>query len=417
MKNAYTRLHINMLKLEELRRESSDKADKLIAEQFGKLRIMIYGDKNGEVKYSNKIKSSYEMNSIDSIKKVEEAVRADLELIISYDKICSEEKRRQYDLKIKREKERNERIPKELAFLKIDSIDQEIARYVNSVLTKTSKVETRDEYSLLSTIEPENEELKSEHEIKLFDKRIAFKYMNFMQRAQEDVTGSLRRGLNTGKFESKENEIKRTLEILKVRWAYEKIKDRDSRKKYNVDRKYELNQKDLKKLEFYAGKKFGVRKKADLTKYIIDREGNNLFLKPVREQSEEIDALKQRKKVIYLSREIGYTFGGAYAKTYMEEYTIERVINGELKVSKVLTDGLSIISMASTDRIAPDREYSNFTLGTLFSDESIDGCTKHRFGYIGMPAKNQKGEYKQYFENETLQASMEFQKKELAKGV
>lgn len=399
MRDAYQILKLNKEQIKSLDAENPEKTDKVIRDMFGKQRLLTYGDPDGIIRDSGNGQSQLRME--DSIERFSRMIAADIEAILAYDCVRNKSQRDKYSKELTRG----------LDFLRIDRIKGQTERYIDSVLLQNARVNSKSAkvtaYSLVDVIRPVNEEEYSKQESQILDKKIQDRCRANLESYARAIRGSIIKGINTGYFD-KETAIQESLMQLKFKWAFEKIKDKESRREYNIDFDYSLSNETLKKMNYYNPENFSYEDIDNPKKYIIDYDSKGYYLRESSGRNEEILALRQGKKVIWNSREIGYKFMGAGLG--LSEYTVERVKDGKINTAKVLSDDLRIIEMTKVrnTRDVLDQEYSDFVLGKIFSDASINGCRKYRFGYVGNAVINQRGEYIQDFRPQTLRAAKEF---------
>ena len=412
MKDAYEMLFVNREQIKILDSDNPEKADRLIRERLGQTRLYVYGDPNGEVKNSGRI--SPKIREMDTFEKLKKIISLDIEKIIAYDKIRTKSKREEYNKKL--EKQNN--VP--AAFLKINDIQLKVGSYINSMTSQdltTSRKGTKVNASgLLDVLEPEDEEYWSSEKSEKLDKKISNRYNTFKERYEQTIRGGIIKNFYSGEFDE-ESLIESSLVQLKLKWAYDKIKDRDSRRQYHMDREFSLSKEQLKRMGFYSKKGFINEDVENPTKYVIDWDEEEFYLRPIESYLEEREALEEGKTVIYNTSSIKYKQDmGVSCK--LEEYAVKRMNEGNITVNHIIADNLSIASMTKsrTTGVVDDRQYANFVLGRMLSNYSIDGCIQYRFGFIGTPNKSKDGMYEQYFSEEELQFARQLKERSIVVG-
>lgn len=398
MKNAYEMLFVDREEINRLDRESPEKADKLIRERLEQTRIFIYGNPKGSI--TNSYRRIPKIRQMHTFKKLQELMSLDIGLIIAYDKIRTKSKRKEYSEKLRRE----ESCP--IDTLRIDEIQLQVSHYINSSLNERNE-RSINAYNLVDVLEPENEETWSEDKSKELDKKIFNRYNILKERYEQEIRARIHRD----EFD-KESLIKDSLMQLKLKWAYDKIKSRESRRQYRMYKEYSLSKKQLDRMKFYADKQYSEKDFQNGKKYIIDCDNDQFYLRPVTSKEDEDTALEQGKTVIHKTKRIAYKQDLGVVSE-IEEYGIEKMEKGQIKTNYITTDSLNISVMTKSviNGKVVDGEYANFVLGKMFSDYSIDACIQYRFGFIGRPNKSKDGAYNQYFEEEVMQFAKQLREK------
>lgn len=407
MKDAYQMLFVNKEEIDKLDSENSKKADKMIRERLGQTRIFIYGDPSGNI--TNSGKSVPKIRQMRTFEELKSLISLDIEKIIAYDRIRTKSKREEYNKKLEREK----RSP--IRFLRLDEIQLQVNNYINSSLKKRNG-KSINAYGIIDVLEPENEESWSLEKSEELDKKISNRYNILKEGYEQDIRAKIIKNFYTDEFDKK-SLIDSSLMQLRLKWAYDKLKDRDSRREYNMDRKYSLNGRQLSRMRFYSNKVYNEVNVQDARRYIIDCDKGEFYLSPVTSNIDEMTALKQGKTIIYNTKKIVYK-QDLGPRCELEEYAVKRMDKGQITTNHIITDNLNIASMSKsrTSKTVEDKEYANFVLGKMFSDYSINGCIKHRFGFIGIPNKAKDGRYEQYFEEEVLQFAKQLKEKSIVWG-
>lgn len=412
-KNPYTILLVNKDKLELLENKNPREAQRYLRDALRVRRRWLYGNMKEAMKDLENNQSEVRINEIESFESLKGIIKEDIERIIAYDTISTKEKREKYDSR----KKINPNI--KIEFLKVDPIELEVERILKEVSPEENYVDINgrrvDAYRMINVLKKETESACSLEESMALDKQILERYNILKRYAEQVVESSIINGGNFGEV-NRSDEIEKSLRLLKLKWAFDKIKDRESRIKYNSDREYALKKEQERRLEKKSRRKLEYKEVTDSTKYAIKWDSEEFYLKPLSNREEEVEALKQGRKVISLSGKIGVqeSYG---LSSVIEEYTVESLDEKGINVAKVLTDDFSIIKMAKRreEDVVIDRGYSNYTLGRVLSDESIEGCVKHRFGYIGRTVREKNGEYVQYFDEDVMHVAKEF--KEQIRGI
>lgn len=197
--------------------------------------------------------------------------------------------------------------------------------------------------------------------------------------------------------------------LLKARQYYKLIENSKNRKLYNayLDEKEKAIEKAIREKiieEKYSRKdqydknliKTVERGKFLGEKLVIKKETNNpetIFLQDDRDMK-----LKKIAEVMFRNAT------GVY-NSYVNEYELIRMIEGEEKVDKIYTN-LSLPELAISKNTGKpvNSEYYNCVVNELLTEEAIEG-SKYNGGYIGTVERNKYGNYESTLKNKKLNVS------------
>lgn len=218
---------------------------------------------------------------------------------------------------------------------------------------------------------------------------------NMLWRKKEQLVDFAQRGMIGANFSKKQ---KIELEIRDIKEAYEQIKDRESREKYNIkiDKIKEKRMKEMQdehlKQEYDCSMMYDESVLYDKEPPHLKRHKNVVF-RDLQNGNGEIIRIAETGR-------IDYTNFSSVFKSSVSEYIVKRMINGEEKQDYIYGN-LSIFDLSINKRTGKpiNPEYYNLIVNKVLSKESVENCAKYNHGYIGEIEKNKQG-YERTFNNQ-----------------
>lgn len=217
---------------------------------------------------------------------------------------------------------------------------------------------------------------------------------NMLWKQKEKLIHFAQRGMAGANFSKKQ---KIELEIRDIEEAYEQIKDRESREKYNVkiDKIKEKRIREMKdeqlKREYDCSMMYDESVLYDKQPPRLKRHRNIVF-HDLQNGNGEIIRIAETGR-------IDYTNFSSVLKSSVSEYIVKRMINGE-EQQDYIYGNLSIIDL-SIDKYTGkpiNPEYYDLIVNKVLSKESVETCAKYNHGYIGEIEENKQG-YERAFDN------------------
>ena len=227
---------------------------------------------------------------------------------------------------------------------------------------------------------------------------------DMLWRKKEDLIRFAQRGMETANF-SKKQRIE--LEIKMLEEAYEQIKDKQSREKYNAKmdrikekRIQEMQEQQIKR-EYDCSMKYDESVLYDKEPPHLKRYENVIF-HDLQDRNGELIRIAETGKIDYVN------FTSVFNSS-VSEYVIQRIRDGKEK-QECIYGNLSIIDL-SIDKYTGkpiNPEYYDLVVNKILSRESVEACAKYNHGYIGEIEKTKRG-YERTFDNvEQISAVMKF---------
>lgn len=226
---------------------------------------------------------------------------------------------------------------------------------------------------------------------------------NMLWEQKEKLIHFAQRGMAGANFSKKQ---KIELEIRDIEEAYEQIKDRESREKYNM-RLDKIKEKRMREIqEEQEKRKYDCSMKYDES--ILDKNAppchkthtKNVFFHELQDKNGEVIRIAETGRINYTN------FTSVY-KANVDEYLVRRMINGEEKQDYIYGN-ISMFDLSIDKHTGKpiNPEYYDLIVNEVLSRESIRACVKYNHGYIGEIEKTKQGYERAFNNRERISAVM-----------
>ncbi len=226
---------------------------------------------------------------------------------------------------------------------------------------------------------------------------------DMLWRQKENLVHFAHRGMTGANFSKKQ---KIELEIRDIEEAYEQIKDRESREKYNtkIDKIKEKRMREMQdeklKREYDCSMRYDESVLYDKEPPRLKRYSKNVIFHELQDENDDIIRIAETGR-------IDYTNFSSVLKSNVSEYIVKRIINGEEKQDYIYGN-LSIFDL-SIDKYTGkpiNPEYYDLVVNKVLSKESIEACAKYNHGYIGKIEETKQGYERTFNDEEQISAVM-----------
>lgn len=198
------------------------------------------------------------------------------------------------------------------------------------------------------------------------------------------------------------------LQIAKIEEDYEKIKDAEARKSYNL----QLDHLEEKRLE--QERQSRLKLKYDKSQYYNESFLDRSFLPKHTTQKNPVayTFFRHDGKPVEIAHigDLYYRNGFGVFVDSVEEYAVTRMVKGEKRTDIVYTN-LSMLDMSINPKTRipiANKEYYNYVMGEVLSEDSIEACKKYNAGYLGEILESGRKYYTSFDDKERLTAIMKF---------